>query len=337
METIGSVWMWSLFAAFVVVALVVDFFALAKQGAHKVTIREAAIWSLIWVSVSGAFLAGLYLHARATAGPVVAEAKALAFLTGYVIEKALAVDNIFVFLMLFTYFRVPAEFQKRVLMIGILGALVLRATMILVGAWLIAKFDFILYVFGAFLVFTGLKMWWAAGREPDLEQNPALRWLRRHLRIAPDHDGERFTTTIDGVRHYTPLFVVAALLGVVDIVFAVDSIPAIFAITTDPFLVLTSNVFAILGLRAMYFLLAGMHERFHLLSYGLSIVLCLIGAKMLLHGVFPIPVGWSLGGTAVVLAATMLLSLKIPPRGGATRTAYPFRAKPPREARTDGE
>jgi tellurite resistance protein TerC len=327
--------MWSLFAAFVVVALLVDFFAMSKQGAHRVSIKEAAVWSLIWVAVSFVFLGWLWWYLDANATREIANAKALEYLTGYLVEKALAVDNIFVFLMVFTYFAVPAEFQKRVLMIGILGALVLRAGMILVGAWLIQQFDWILYIFGAFLVFTGVKMWWAAGQEPDLEANPALKWARGHLRIAPTYDGERFTTVIDGVRHFTPLAIVIALIGIVDIIFAVDSIPAIFAITTDPFIVLTSNVFAILGLRAMYFLLAGMHERFHLLSYGLAIVLVFIGAKMLLLDVYKIPVAWSLGVTVVVLTATMLLSLKIPPKPGAGGGgAYPF---PSRKRHADAE
>jgi tellurite resistance protein TerC len=326
--------MWSLFAAFVVVALLVDFFAMSKQGAHRVSIKEAAVWSLVWVAVSFAFLGWLWWYLDANATREVANTKSLEFLTGYLVEKALAVDNIFVFLMVFTYFAVPAEFQKRVLMIGILGALVLRAGMILVGAWLIQQFDWILYIFGAFLVFTGVKMWWAAGQEPDLEANPALKWVRGHFRISPNYDGERFTTVINGVRHFTPLFVVIALIGIVDVIFAVDSIPAIFAITTDPFIVLTSNVFAILGLRAMYFLLAGMHERFHLLSYGLAIVLVFIGTKMLLLDVYKIPVAWSLGVTVTVLAATMLLSLKIPAKPGAGGGAYPFGS---RKRRADGE
>ncbi len=334
MESIGSPLMWSLFAAFVVVALLVDFFAMSKQGAHRVSIKEAAVWSLVWVAVSFAFLGWLWWYLDANASREIANTKALEFLTGYLVEKALAVDNIFVFLMVFTYFAVPPEFQKRVLMIGILGALVLRAGMILVGAWLIQQFDWILYIFGAFLVFTGVKMWWAAGQEPDLEANPALKWVRGHFRISPSYDGERFTTVINGVRHFTPLFVVIALIGIVDIIFAVDSIPAIFAITTDPFIVLTSNVFAILGLRAMYFLLAGMHERFHLLSYGLAIVLVFIGAKMLLLDVYKIPVAWSLGVTVVVLAVTMLLSLKIPPKAGAGAGAYPFAS---RKRHADGE
>jgi tellurite resistance protein TerC len=331
MISIGTPLLWSLFAAFVFFALLVDFFAMSKQGAHAVSMKEAGIWSIIWVSVSFVFVGWLWWYLGGTSGDAAAQelanVKALEFVTGYLVEKALAVDNIFVFLMLFTYFAVPAEFQKRVLMIGILGALVLRAVMILVGAWLITQFHWILYVFGVFLVFTGVKMWWAAGQEPDLESNPALKWINRRFKIAPNYDGEKFFTVIDGVKMATPLFVVIVLIGIVDLVFAVDSIPAIFAITTDPFIVLTSNVFAILGLRAMYFLLAGMHERFHLLSYGLALVLVFIGTKMLLIDIYKIPIVWSLGFTVTTLAVTMLLSLRIPPRKGASSTAFPFRAK----------
>jgi tellurite resistance protein TerC len=314
MMNVGTPLMWTLFVAFVLVALVVDFFAMERQGAHKVTMKEAAVWSLIWVAVSFVFVSWLWWYLSAVKGNPAADAKALEFVTGYLVEKALAVDNIFVFLMVFTYFAVPTEYQKRVLMFGILGALVLRAIMILVGAWLIAQFHWILYFFGAFLVFTGVKMWLATGHEPDLGDNPALKWIRRHMKISPTYDGEKFFTRQNGVRLATPLFAVILLIGIVDVVFAVDSIPAIFAITMDPFIVLTSNVFAILGLRAMYFMLAGMHERFHLLSYGLALVLVFIGTKMLLMDVFTIPVSWSLGFTVIVLASTMILSLKIPPR-----------------------
>ena len=330
MISVGTPLMWMLFAAFVLAALIVDFLAMNKQGAHKVSMGEAAVWSVIWVAVSFVFVGLLWWYLGGIgddeAARGMANVKALEFVTGYLVEKALAVDNIFVFLLVFTYFAVPAEFQKRVLMIGILGALVLRALMIFGGAWLIARFDWVLYLFGAFLVFTGAKMWWAAGQEPDLESNPALKWIRRHMRIAPDLDGEKFFTRVNGVKTATPLFVVILLIGIVDIVFAVDSIPAIFAITTDPFIVLTSNVFAILGLRAMYFLLAGMHEKFHLLSYGLAIVLVLIGGKMLLVDAYHIPVSWSLAATVTVLAATMVLSLYIPAKG-YTGSAYPFKAK----------
>ncbi|ROH93672.1 TerC family protein [Stagnimonas aquatica] len=336
MSSIGTPSLWALFTVFVLVALALDFFALNRQGAHKVSMREAGVWSLIWVAVSFAFVGWLWWQLGGRSGDpateAVANAKALEFVTGYLIEKALAVDNIFVFLMLFTYFAVPAEYQKRVLMFGVLGALVLRALMILIGAWLIAQFHWVLYLFGAFLVFTGVKMWWAAGKEPDLDSNPALQWLRRKVKIAPDYDGERFFTVVQGVRMATPLAIVIVLIGIVDLVFAVDSIPAIFAITTDPFIVLTSNVFAILGLRAMYFLLAGVHERFHLLSYGLALVLTFIGAKMLIIDLYKIPVVWSLSITAAILSLTMLLSVLVPPKGKVT-SAYPFEAKqtPPRE------
>ena len=328
--TVGTPLIWTLFGVLVLVALVVDFLTMRRQGPHAVSLLEAGIWSLIWVAVSFLFVAWLWWYLGGTsespAASELANEKALEFITGYLVEKALAVDNIFVFLMLFTYFAVPAEFQKRVLMIGIVGALVLRAVMILVGVWLINQFHWVLYVFGAFLVFTGIKMWWAAGKEPDLESNPVLQWINRRFRIARGYDGERFFTRVDGVRMATPLFVVIVLVGVVDVVFAVDSIPAIFAITRDPFIVLTSNVFAILGLRAMYFLLAGMHEKFHLLTYGLAIVLVFIGIKMLLIDLYKIPVGWSLSFTVATLSAAMLLSLRLPqrvPAGGA----YPFRAK----------
>jgi len=331
MLSIGTPLLWSLFAAFVLVALIVDFFAMSRQGSHAVSIKEASIWSLIWVAVSFVFVGWLWWFLGGTGpDPVakdLADAKALEFITGYLVEKALAVDNIFVFLMLFTYFAVPAEFQKRVLMIGILGALVLRAIMILIGAWLIAQFHWVMYVFGAFLVFTGVKMWWAAGQEPDLDNNPALRWINKKMKISPNYDGEKFFTIHNGVKMATPLFVVIMLIGIVDIVFAVDSIPAIFAITTDPFIVLTSNVFAILGLRAMYFLLAGMHERFHLLSYGLAIVLVFIGVKMLLIDLYKIPIAWSLGFTVLTLAVTMILSLRIPAKAGESSTSFPFSPK----------
>ncbi|BAU49411.1 membrane protein [Sulfurifustis variabilis] len=334
MMTIGTPLMWLLFAAFVLVALLIDFYALSRRGAQRVSMREAAIWSLIWVAVSFVFVGWLWWYLGGTTGDPSAEAtaqvKAFEFVTGYLVEKALAVDNIFVFLLVFTYFGVPGEYQRRVLMIGILGALVLRAIMILIGALLIARFHWVLYVFGAFLVYTGIKMWRAVGEEPDLESSTALKWIRRHIAVAPGFDGEKFFTRVDGVRMATPLFVVIILIGIIDVVFAVDSIPAIFAITTDPFIVLTSNVFAILGLRAMYFLLAGMHERFHLLSYGLAIVLILIGGKMLLVDIYKIPVLWSLVATAIVLAVSMVLSLYIPAPAHVTN-AYPFSRRTPRE------
>lgn len=241
----------------------------------------------------------------------------LEFLTGYLVEKALAVDNIFVFLMIMSYFAVPEEQRQKVLIIGILGAIVLRTVMIFAGSVLITQFHWLLYVFGAFLLFTGWKMWFAAGQEPDLEANPALRWMRKHLRLLPDYAGNAMSVKRDGVRWFTPLFAVLILIAVTDVIFAVDSIPAIFAITTDPFIVLTSNVFAVLGLRAMFFLLAGMADRFHLLPYGLALVLGFIGIKMMIIDLFKIPTPVSLGVVAVIIAATVVLSLKYPPKEGS--------------------
>jgi tellurite resistance protein TerC len=200
-----------------------------------------------------------------------------------------------------------------VLIIGILGALLLRAVLILIGAWMLAQFHWLLYVFGAFLVFTGIKMWWAAGQEPDLDGNPALKWVRRRMRIAPAYDGERLRTTVEGVKMFTPLAVVVILIGVVDVIFAVDSIPAIFAITTDPFVVLSSNVFAVLGLRALFFLLAGMAARFHLLSYGLAAVLVFIGAKMLLADWMQLPILVSLSVVVLLIGGSIAASLWLPP------------------------
>jgi len=316
MDTIAPNWLWFFFIASVLAALFVDFVVLKKQGAHAVSIREAATWSLIWVLASLAFNALFWWAVWQDHGAAVANTRGMEFLTGYLIEKSLAVDNIFVFLMIFGYFAVPPEFQKRVLMIGIVGAIVLRTVMILAGSWLIAEFHWVLYIFGAFLLLTGIKMWWAAGQEPDLEGNPALKLLRRWLPVSKSFDGEKFFTIQGSRRIATPLLMVVALVALTDVIFAVDSIPAIFAITTDPFIVLTSNIFAILGLRAMFFLLAAVAAKFHLLSYGLALILAFIGSKMLLAGLFHIPVLVSLGVVVAILAATMVLSLKTAPRVG---------------------
>ncbi|MCM5679094.1 TerC family protein [Schlegelella sp. S2-27] len=314
MDTIAPVWLWAFFVVSVLVALFIDFVVLRKQGTHEVSVKEALNWSLVWVALSFAFNGLFWWAVAQDHGNAVANTRATEFLTGYLIEKSLAVDNIFVFLMIFTYFGVPAGFQKRVLMIGIIGAIVLRTVMILLGSWLISEFHWLLYVFGAFLLVTGIKMWWASGQEPDLESNPALRLLRRIVPVSNGFDGERFFTWQDGKRLATPLLLVVLLVGVIDVIFAVDSIPAIFAITTDPFIVLTSNIFAILGLRAMYFLLAAMASKFHLLSYGLAVILAFIGTKMLLIDVYKIPVLASLGVVVAILAATMVLSVKTAPR-----------------------
>jgi tellurite resistance protein TerC len=314
MDTIAPLWLWIFFVCAVLAALFVDFVVLRKQGAHSVTVKEALNWSIVWVVLSFAFNGLFWWAVYQDHGAALANTKSMEFLTGYLIEKSLAVDNIFVFLMIFTYFAVPPEYQKRVLMIGIVGAIVLRTVMILLGSWLIAEFHWVLYLFGAFLLLTGIKMWWAAGQEPDLESNPALKLLRKLMPVAKHFDGEKFFTVQNGKRIATPLLLVIALVGLTDVIFAVDSIPAIFAITTDPFIVLTSNIFAILGLRAMYFLLAAVASKFHLLSYGLAVILAFIGTKMLLIDVIKIPVLVSLGVVVAILAVTMVLSVKTAPR-----------------------
>ena len=314
METIAPAWLWATFVAFVLVALFVDFVVLKKQGAHEVGVKEALNWSIAWVAVSFLFNGLLWWAIKDTTGSTqIANEKSLEFLTGYLIEKSLAVDNIFVFLLIFTYFAVPPAFQKRVLMIGILGAIVLRTIMILVGAWLLEQFHWILYVFGAFLILTGVKMWWAAGKEESLDDNPALKLLRKLMPVSKHYDGEKFFTIENGKKIATPLLMVIAMVGLTDVIFAVDSIPAIFAITKDPFIVLTSNVFAILGLRAMFFLLQAAASRFHLLNYGLAVILVFIGTKMMLIDVFKIPVAVSLGVVLGILAITMIWSAKTAP------------------------
>lgn len=311
METIAPLWLWATFVAIVVVSLFVDFVVLKKQGAHDIGVKEALNWSLVWIALSFLFNGFFWWAVKDTTGSTeIANTKSLEFLAGYLIEKSLAIDNIFVFLMIFTYFSVPLKFQKRVLMIGIIGAIVLRTVMILAGGWLLAEFHWILYVFGAFLILTGVKMWMAAGKEPDLNDNPALKLLRKFLPVSKDFDGEKFMTVENGKKIATPLFMVICLIALTDIIFAVDSIPAIFAITSDPFIVLTSNVLAILGLRAMYFLLAAVADKFHLLSYGLSLILVFIGVKMCLIDVYKMPVTVSLGVVVAILAITMIWSVR---------------------------
>ncbi|MBO9661506.1 TerC family protein [Dokdonella sp.] len=317
MHSIGTTSLWTAFTLIVLAALVVDFLVLRSGGPHRVSFREALVWSLAWVGLALAFNLGLWWWLDGQAGRAVANDIALEFLTGYVVEKSLAVDNIFVFLMIFNYFAVPAEQRQRALMLGVLGAIVLRAILIFIGAALVAKFHWILYLFGLFLIVTGVKMLLAANQEPDLEANPMLRWIRKHLPLTKEFHGSALRVLDGGKHRYTPLFVVMLLIAVTDVIFAVDSIPAIFAVTEDPFVVLTSNVFAVLGLRAMFFLLAGAAERFHLLSYGLAAVLLFIGTKMLIADVYKIPIGIALGVVALLIGASIVASLRFPPRRDA--------------------
>jgi TerC family integral membrane protein len=306
---IGEPWMWAAFVGFVLVMLAVDLFLAGGNKAHKVGFKEAAAWSFVWFALAMLFNLGLWWHLKGAYGGVVAEVKAMEFLAGYLIEKALALDNIFVFLMIFTFFAVPAEFQRRVLIYGVIGAIALRAVMILAGAWLVQEFHWILYLFGAFLVVTGIKMLMFAEAAPDLGKNPLLNWIKRHMRLTSDYRGEKFWVMENGMRVFTPLFLVLIMIELSDLIFAVDSIPAIFAITTDPFIVFTSNIFAILGLRAIYFMLAGMADRFHLLKYGLAMVLVFVGTKMLIADFYKIPVGLSLGIVALIIGSFMFASL----------------------------
>jgi tellurite resistance protein TerC len=310
METIGTWWMWAGFLAIVLVMLAIDLFAVGGGKQHKVSLREAATWSAIWVTVSLLFAAALWWHLDGSAGREVANQRSLEFITGYLIEKSLAIDNVFVWLMLFAFFGIPLELQKRVLVFGVLGAIVMRTVMIFAGAWLITQFHWMLYIFGAFLLVTGIKMWWFAEEKPDMANNPLIRWLRGHMKIADELHGEKFFVWKDGVRYATPLLLALILVEISDLIFAVDSIPAIFAITADPFIVLTSNVFAILGLRAMYFLLADMADRFSLLKYGLAAVLVFIGVKMLLIDLYQIPIGFSLAVVATFIGISVWLSLR---------------------------
>ncbi|AER54796.1 tellurium resistance export protein [Pseudoxanthomonas spadix BD-a59] len=317
MQTVANPWLWGGFVVVVIAALLADLVLMRHGGAHKVSFKEALWWSIAWVTLALAFNAGLWWYLHQTLDAANAGRIGLEFLTGYLVEKSLAVDNIFVFLLVMNSFALPEEQRQRVLVIGVLGAIVLRAVMIFAGAALLTRFHWLLYVFGAFLLLTGIRMWFSAGSEPDLEANPVLKYMRRHLRLTESYVGHRLSVVREGKRWYTPLFVVLILISVTDVIFAVDSIPAIFAITTDPFIVLTSNVFAVLGLRAMFFLLAGMADRFHLLPYGLAVILVYIGAKMLVVDFIQIPVLASLGVVFAILALTVWLSLARPPRPDA--------------------
>lgn len=306
MQSVGTPLLWGCFAVIVLIMLLVDLMMQGRRGSGSMSFKQAALWSLVWVVLSLLFSAALWWYLRGEAGPDVASAKTLDFLTGYVLEKALAVDNVFVWLMLFSYFAVPTALQQRVLIYGVLGAIVLRTAMIFAGSWLVTEFSWILYLFGAFLVITGIKMAIPSSHEEATPgDKPLVRWLRRRLRVTDTLEGERFFVVRQGVRYATPLFLALIMVELSDVIFAVDSIPAIFAVTTDPFIVLTSNLFAILGLRAMYFMLSGIAERFSLLKYGLAIILVFIGIKMLLLEVFHIPTALSLSVIAVILLVTL--------------------------------
>lgn len=300
---------WVGFIAFVLAMLALDLFVLGGRNAHRVSVREALAWTGTWATLSLSFCGLLWWWLDGTLGREVANAKALEFLTGYLIELSLSVDNVFVFIMIFTFFAVPAEYQRRVLIFGVLGAIVMRALMILGGAWLVQQFHWVLYLFGAFLVLTGFKMLIFAEAEANLADNPVLKWMRGHLRITQEYHAEKFTVVRNGVRWFTPMFLVLVLIETSDVIFAVDSIPAIFAVTTDPFIVFTSNIFAIMGLRSLYFLLADLNDRFHLLKYGLAMVLIFVGSKMLIADFYKVPTALALGVVALILTTSVAASL----------------------------
>jgi len=301
---IDTHWLWIGFNAFVLLMLALDL-GVFHRKAHVVSLREACGWTLAWVTLAMLFNLGIWHFAGAQ--------KALEFTTGYVIEYSLSVDNLFVFAMLFSYFAVPISYQHRVLFWGILGALILRAAMIIAGTVLITKFAWIIYIFGAFLILSGIKMIVKEEEELHPERNPVVRWFKKFMPVTSNYRDDKFFVRENGVRMATPLFVVLLLIEVSDVIFAVDSIPAIFAVTKDPFIVYTSNVFAILGLRSLYFALAGVMDKFHLLKIGLGVVLTFVGVKMLLgHTAYKIDTLISLGVIVTVLAVSVILSLLRP-------------------------
>ena len=297
------IWIWVAFVGFVLGMLALDL-GVFHRDAHEVKFKEAAIWSVVWIGLALAFNVGLYFWQGSQF--------ALEFLTGYVIEKSLSVDNIFVFVLIFSYFQVPAKYQHRVLFWGVLGALIMRAVMIFAGAALLERFHWIIYVFGAFLVYTGIKMATQGERKLDPDNSPLVKLVKKIFPFSKDYHGDKFFFRDNmGKLIATPLFLVLILVEATDLVFAVDSIPAIFAVTTNTFIVFTSNVFAILGLRSLYFVLAGVVDKFYYLKYGLAVVLTFVGIKMLLIAVgIKIPVLVSLGFIAFVLTVAVILSLR---------------------------
>jgi tellurite resistance protein TerC len=297
--------LWIAFNVFVLGMLALDL-GVFHRKAHSVSIKEATLWSIVWISLAMVFNLGIYF--------AWGQQKALEFLTGYVIEKSLSVDNLFVFLMIFQYFATPAEYQHRILFWGILGALILRAIFIATGAALLANFHWMIYLFGAFLVITGIKMLLQGDEKLEPDKNPVVRLFERWVPISKQYHGQRFFIRADGRTQATLLMVVLIVIETTDVIFAVDSIPAIFAITQDPFIVYTSNVFAILGLRALYFMLAGVMEMFVYLKVGLSFVLAFVGAKMLLVDIYKIPIGMSLAVIGAVLLLSIVASLWVRPR-----------------------
>ncbi len=313
------IWMWVGFNLFVLVLLALDL-GIFHRKAHAVSVKEAAIWSAVWIGLALLFNGVLYLFwdRIAPASGYANQEAAVAFFTGYLIEKSLSVDNIFVFVLIFGFFRVPAAYQHRVLFWGIIGALLMRGALIAAGAVLLKEFHWIIYLFGAFLIFTGIRMALHKDIEVHPDQNPLVRLFRRIMPVTEGYEGERFLVRRAGVLMATPLLLVLLMIESTDLVFAVDSIPAIFAVTEDPFIVYTSNVFAILGLRSLYFVLAGVVDKFHYLKLGLSAVLTFVGVKMVLVDIYKIPTASSLLVIAAILVVAIVASLLRARRLGAS-------------------
>lgn len=305
------------FLLFVLAMLALDL-GVFHRDAHEVSFKEATAWSAVWITLALVFNAGFYFYAASKFGADAAQTVSLEFLTGYLIEKALSVDNIFVFVLVFGYFAIPAKYQHRVLFYGIIGALVFRAIFIAAGSWLM-QFHWVVYVFGAFLILTGIKMMFSGEKEMNPEKNFLIRLFKRFVPVTHELHGQKFFIRQNGILFATPLFIALLFLELTDIIFAVDSVPAIFALTKEPFIVFTSNIFAILGLRAMYFMLAGAIDKFYLLKYGLSVVLIFVGLKMAwLNEAFggKFPIVWSLGFIGLTIAVSVLASLMFPkPKG----------------------
>ena len=311
METIGNPWLYLAFFAIVIVMLLIDFMGFKQKEGQEVKLKTAAYWSIAWVTVGSLFGGGLWFYLQQTAGLTIANAKTMEYFAGYLLEKSLAIDNVFVWLMIFAAFAIPQGLQRKILLYGVIGAIVLRTIFIFIGAWFVQEFSWILYIFGAFLFYMGFKLLKGQDEEDsNIEDMKILKWLRKHMRITPTMQGEKFFVRQNGVLWATPLFLVLILVEASDVIFAVDSIPAIFAVTSDPFIVLTANLMAILGLRAMFFLLSGAASKMHYLPYGLGIILMFIGTKMLLLDVFHMPIWISLGFIIITLAITAILSIR---------------------------
>lgn len=310
MHTIGNIWLYLAFFGLVAVMLLIDFLGFRQKQDQEVKLKTAAYWSIAWVSVATLFGAGLWLYLQQTAGITLANSKVMEYFAGYLLEKSLAIDNVFVWLMIFAAFAIPPNLQRKILLYGVLGAIVLRTLFIFIGAWFVQEFSWVLYIFGAFLLYTGFKFLQGQEQQSNIEEMALLKWLRKHIRITPQLDGHKFFVRQNGLLWATPLFLVLVLVEVSDVIFAVDSIPAIFAVTSDPFIVLTANLMAILGLRAMFFLLAGAATKMHYLPYGLGIILIFIGFKMLMLDLFHMPIWLSLGFIIITLAITAGLSIR---------------------------